>query len=202
MRTPSDDIIDVYERNAAAWDQDRQYRRPDGEARWIERFVGVADPGSELLDLGCGSGEPITPDLLRVGHAVVGVDSSRSLIALCRQRFPEQEWIVADMRRLDLGRRFGGVLAWHSLFHLTAEEQEQMFPILARHLLPGAPLLFTSGTRRDVTVGSWRGERLYHASLDTDEYETLLETNGFSITDHKADDVSCGGATVWLARRA
>lgn len=202
MGAPSDNIIDVYERNAAAWDEDRQHRRPDGERQWIKRFVDTAEPGADVLDLGCGSGEPIVPDLLAAGHAVTGVDSSPSLIALCRRRFPQQDWIVADMRRLHLGRRFGGILAWHSLFHLAPDDQELMFPIFARHLAPGAPLMFTSGLRRDVTVGCWRGEPLYHASLDPGEYETLLEKNGFLLIDHVAEDVNCGGATIWMAKRA
>jgi SAM-dependent methyltransferase len=201
MGTPSDDIIDLYERNAAAWDEDRQHRRPDGEGQWIRRFVDDAKPGARVLDLGCGSGEPIAADLVAAGHAVTGVDASPSLIALCRRRFPQQEWIVADMRRLDLDRRFGGVLAWHSLFHLAPDDQELMFPIFARHLAPGAPLMFTSGQRRGVTVGRWRGEPLYHASLDPGAYETLLEKNGFLLIDHVVEDVSCGGATVWMAER-
>jgi hypothetical protein len=45
------------------------------------------------------------------------------MIALARDRMPEQEWIVADMRRLALGRRFDGILAWDSYFHLAHEFQ-------------------------------------------------------------------------------
>lgn len=195
-----DDVIDVYERNAAAWDEDRQRHRPEGERWWITRFADIAAPGTELLDLGCGSGEPIVPELLAAGHTVTGVDSSPSLIALCRQRFPGQAWIVADMRRLDLGRRFGGILAWHSLFHLDPDAQARMFPVFARHLAPGAPLMFTSGPRRGVSVGRWRDEALYHASLGPGEYETLLESNGFQVIDHVEEDERCGGATVWLAQ--
>lgn len=202
MGTPSDAIIDLYERNAASWDEDRQHRRPDGERRWIERFVEAAGPGAHVLDLGCGSGEPVVPDLLGAGLDVTGIDASASLIALCRQRFAQQDWVVADMRQLDLGRRFGGILAWHSLFHLTPDDQALMFPVFARHLAPGSPLMFTSGDRREEAIGHWRGEPLYHASLDPGEYEALLEKNGFLLVDHVADDVDCGNATIWLARRA
>ncbi|GIL38269.1 class I SAM-dependent methyltransferase [Roseiterribacter gracilis] len=198
----ADDVINIYERNAAGWDADRQHRRPDGEASWIKRFVAAAAPGSRILDLGCGSGEPIARDLLAAGCAVTGVDSSPSLIALCQQRFPQQDWIVADMRRLDLRRRFGGIVAWHSLFHLTQDEQASMFPIFAQHAAPGAPLLFTSGSKRDVTIGTWRGEALYHASLDASDYEALLASSGFTLIDHVVEDAACGGATVWLSLRS
>ena len=201
MSTPPGKIIDLYERNAAAWDADRQSGRRAGEARWIKRFIVETMRGTSVLDLGCGSGVPIASDLIAAGHAVTGVDSSPSLINLCRQRFPQQEWIVADMRRLDLDRRFGGIVAWHSLFHLAPEDQEQMFPMFARHLLPGAPLMFTSGPARGVSMGSWQGEPLYHASFDPGEYKSLLEQNGFELIKHVMKDKNCGGATVWLARR-
>jgi hypothetical protein len=33
------------------------------------------------------------------------------MISLCQDRLPDPEWMVADMRRLRLRRRFDGVLA-------------------------------------------------------------------------------------------
>ncbi|WP_206740761.1 class I SAM-dependent methyltransferase [Euryhalocaulis caribicus] len=154
MTSPSDDIIGLYERNAASWDADRRRARPQGEAGWIRRFMRLAEHGSQLLDLGCGAGEPIVPDLLAGGYSVTGIDSSPSLIALCKQRFPDQNWLAADMRQLDLEGRFGGLLAWHSLFRLTPLDQQKMFPVFARLAAPGAPLMFTSGDRRNVSVGN------------------------------------------------
>src|SRR5215216_3405122 len=97
---------------------------------------------------------------------VVGVDASPTLIALCRERFPGAEWIVADMRELALDRQFDGLLAWDSFFHLSGDDQREMFPRFAGHARPGAPLMFTSGTSEGVAMGSYRGEPLYHASLD------------------------------------
>jgi trans-aconitate methyltransferase len=201
MSTESDRIIDLYERTATLWDAERHRHRLDSERRWIKRFLSHVSPGAAVLDLGCGSGEPIAADIVAAGHPVTGVDSAPSFIATCRHRFPEQEWILADMRQLDLGRAFGGILAWHSMFHLTQEDQEQMFLRLARHAAPGAPLMFTSGPERGVRIGSWQGEPLYHASLDAREYEALLATNGFEIIDHVVEDAQCGGATIWLAKR-
>jgi len=200
MSKEADDIIKLYERQAAGWDEDRAYRRPEGEVGWIRRFSAEAGPGAHILDLGCGSGEPIVPDLLALGQVVTGVDGAAALIALCRERFPEQNWITADMRGLDLGQRFGGILVWHSLFHLVPEDQENMFPLFAKHLKPGAPLMFTSGTERGSTVGTWRGEALYHASLDVADYEKLLSENGFDLVTRVESDASCGGATIWIAR--
>ena len=192
-------IVGLYRRHAGAFDRLRA--RSLIERAWLDRFLDLAEAEANLLDIGCGSGEPIARYLIERGHAVTGVDSSAELIALCRARFPTREWIVADMRDLALGRRFGGVLAWNSFFHLTAEAQRAMFAAFADHTAPGAPLMFTSGTAAGEAIGEFEGEPLFHASLDTADYAALLDTHGFDVVEHRIDDAACGGATVWLARR-
>lgn len=192
-------IVELYERHAGSYDSDRS--RTLQEKAWLDRFLRHVRPGGQVLDIGCGMGEPIARYYLEAGFHVVGIDSSPSLIALCRARFPQAEWVVADMRDLGLNRRFDGVLAWDSFFHLSASDQREMFPRFARHARDGAPLMFTSGTSAGEVIGSYRGEPLYHASLDPTEYEDLLSGNGFEVRSFVPDDPACGNHTVWLARR-
>jgi hypothetical protein len=119
---------------------------------------------------------------------------------MCRSRFPEQEWIVSDMRELSLDRRFEGLLAWNSYFHLCPDDQRSIFPIFRMHAAPGAALLFTSGPGHGEAIGTWHGEPLYHGSLDEAEYRSLLAQNGFSVVSHIVEDPSCGQHTLWLAQ--
>lgn len=191
-------IVGLYEENAAAWD--RQRGRDLIERAWLDRLLALLAPSPRVLDIGCGMGEPIARYLIDRGARVTGVDSSRSLIALCRERFPTHRWLVGDMRALALGERFDAVLAWHSLFHLSQEDQRPMFARFAAHAAPGAALMFTSGPERGEAIGRWQGEPLYHASLDGADYAELLEKNGFSLVEHRVRDGDCGDATVWLAR--
>lgn len=190
-------IIDLYERHARDFDRDRS--RSLQEQAWLDRFLGHVRPSGTVLDLGCGMAEPIARYVIELGFRVVGVDSSPSMIQVCRGRFPRAEWLVADMRELALGRRFDGVLAWDSFFHLNASDQRRMFPRFSAHALAGAPLMFTSGPSEGQAIGSYCGEPLYHASLDPGEYEQLLMSNGFSVRGFRADDPECGKHTVWLA---
>jgi SAM-dependent methyltransferase len=190
-------IIDLYERHARDFDRDRG--RHLQEKAWLDRFIGLLEPPATVLDLGCGMGEPIARYLIENGCGVVGVDSSASMLEMARSRFPSSEWLIADMRELRLGRRFDGVLAWDSFFHLSMDHQRAMFPRFAAHANPGAPLMFTGGPQAGEAVGSYCGEPLYHASLDPTEYEQLLKFNGFSVHDYRAADPDCGGHTVWLA---
>ena len=152
-----------------------------------------------MLDVGCGMGEPIARYVIERGFGVVGVDASPSMIERCRARFPDSKWLVADMRELELGRRFDGLLAWDSFFHLGMEDQREMIPRFAAHARPGAPLMFTSGPAEGEAIGSYREEPLYHASLGPAEYEQLLATNGFVVRAYVPEDPTCGDHTVWLA---
>jgi SAM-dependent methyltransferase len=193
----SDSVAGLYERRAGDFDRDRG--RSLQERAWLDRFLRLARPGGTILDVGCGMGEPIARHLVERGFGVCGVDASASLIGLCRARFPGEEWRVDDMRGMELGRRFAGVLAWDSLFHLGMDDQRAMFPRFAAHALPGAPLMFTSGPAEGESIGAFHGEPLYHASLGPAEYVRLLGGCGFRVVAHVADDPDCGRHTVWLA---
>jgi len=190
-------VVDLYERHAQAFDRDRS--RSLQERTWLDRFLVYVRPGGTVLDLGCGMGEPIARHLIDRGFRVVGVDGSPAMIELCRARFPDSEWLVADMRQFEVSRRFEGVLAWDSFFHLDMDDQRKMFRRFAAHVQRGAPLMFTSGPREGEVIGACCEEPLYHASLSPAEYEELLATNGFLVRAYVAEDSACGDHTVWLA---
>ena len=50
------------------------------------------------------------------------------------------------------------------------------------------------------TIGSYRGDPLYHASLSPREYVSLVNGIGFNVIDHAVNDERVGGRTVWLCR--
>ena len=199
MASEAERIIDLYQRHATEWDKLRG-RYCLLEKRWLDRFLAPLPPGASVLDIGCGAGEPIARYLIETGCRVTGIDSSPALIGICKDRFPDQEWVVADMRGLSLDRRFDGILAWDSFFHLSPEDQRPMFPIFHRHARPQAALMFTSGHLHGETISTFQGEPLYHGSLDEAEYRSLLVQNGFEVVSHVVEDPDCGQHTVWLAQ--
>jgi len=199
MTNPAERIIDLYQRHASKWDEARG--RNLFERGWLDRFTALLPPGGSVLDIGCGSGEPIAHHLIENGYALTGVDAAPPMIDLCRSRFPSGIWLVADMRKLALDRRFDGLLAWDSFFHLRPEDQRAMFPIFGAHAAPNAALMFTSGPSFGEAIGTFEGEPLYHASLDPAEYRSLLGAQGFEVVAHVAEDPTSGGHTIWLAQR-
>ena len=142
MRSDAERIIGLYDRHAQTWDSERP--RSLFERPWLDRFLELVPHGGEILDIGCGSGDPIARYFIDAGHHVTGVDSSPAMIAICQARFPSKTWTTADMRTLSLGRRFEGILAWDSFFHLRPVDQRAMFPIFFRHAAANAALMFNS----------------------------------------------------------
>jgi SAM-dependent methyltransferase len=198
MASDAEHIAGLYERHARTWDEERS--RSLFERPWLQRFADLIPSAGSVLDIGCGAGEPIAGFFVRAGYQVHGVDTSPAMIAFCKERFADSAWDVADMRMLSLGRTFDGILAWDSFFHLTQDDQRRMFPIFRAHAAPNAALMFTSGPRDGVAMGTFGGEPLYHASLAPDAYRALLAENGFEVIANVFDDQQTGGHSIWLAK--
>ena len=133
MGTDADNIVDLYNRHAKAWVRARLREPQFYERGWLEKFCDLICVGGRVLDIGCATGEPMASYLVKHGYMVTGVDSSRAMIELFRERLPDQEALVADMRMLSLQRIFPGILAWDSFFHLNHDDQRRMFPIFRAH---------------------------------------------------------------------
>ncbi|MGH6816528.1 MAG: class I SAM-dependent methyltransferase [Hyphomicrobiaceae bacterium] len=191
-------VVDLYERHALAWDAERG--RNPFERPWLDRFAALLPSRGAVLDIGCGGAEPIARFFIENGYDIAGADTSPTLIGLCKDRFPQHEWIVADMRGLRLGRQFDGVIAWDSFFHLCPQDQRRMFPVFRAHAAAKAALMFTSGPSFGEAIGTYKNEPLYHGSLDAAEYRTLLAENSFAVVSHVVEDPACGRHTVWLAQ--
>lgn len=155
----------------------------------------------KILDVGCGTGEPIARFLLEKSYKLTGVDASKKMIELCMKRFPDGKWLLADMRTLDLQEQFDAVIAWHSFFHLPHDDQRATLKLLATFVSQDGLLIFTSGPECGEVWSDNGGYDLYHASLSSEEYEQILTDNGFKVLTHKINDPECGDATIWVAQK-
>lgn len=193
-----DDILPAYRVEAARWARER------GQSLWelpaLEACVADRPAPLRVLDIGCGSGQPIAQWFVARGDDVCGVDGAPEMLAECAARVPEVERVLADIRGLSLGRRSDIILAFNSFFHLSMDAQRDMFPVFAAHAAPDARLLFTSGPGVGEAVGRVGDSPVYHASLGPVENRALLAANGFEVVWYRPEDAELRGHTVWLAR--
>ena len=116
-RLEAADLSSSWERNAAAfiaW-----ARKPGHDSYWQfhrEAFLELLPlPGRRTLDLGCGEGR-VSRDLKSLGHTVVGVDQSPTMLAAARDMDPDIETHLADAAALPFGDdEFDLVVAFMSL---------------------------------------------------------------------------------------
>jgi SAM-dependent methyltransferase len=193
------DLVELYARHAGRFDRART--RSLMELPYLDMATALAPPPGKILDLGCGTGEPLARYFVERGYHVTGIDAVNEMLEMCRARFPDMTWRQTDMRRMDLSERFDIVIAWDSYFHLPPDDQREMFQTFRKHTAPRGVLVFTSGFEEGGGIGgNLFGDRLYHASLATDEYARLLDRHGYDVVRHRIQDPACGGHTVWVAR--
>lgn len=104
------------------------------------------DARAEVLELGCGTGR-VALHLARRGHRVTGADFDSALIGVLAERAAEAgvevEGVAADVRRLDLGRRFGLIAGPMQIAQmLDPDGRARMLEAVAAHLAPGAIAAF------------------------------------------------------------
>lgn len=197
MTQNKDDVLEVYEKIAAWMDQHRS--RILFEKSYLDRTIAYLKPGAAILDLGCGTGEPIGQYFVKAGFQVTGVDGSPKMLEIAQVHCPKMTLVLSDMRNLELNENFDCIIAWHSFFHLPPDAQRAMFKIFASHLKKDGVLLFTTGPEAGEIWSHNGGEDLYHASLSVEEYKELLQSHGFTLIEHKVSDPACENATVWLS---
>lgn len=146
-------------------------------------------PGATVLDLGCGSGLPITKALVDEGLNVYAVDAAPSFVEAFRRNLPGVP--VACESAVDssfFNRTFDGVVAWGLIFLLRPEEQRHLIRRVADVIVPGGRLLFTSGTGTEPIVWNDAQTGLESRTLGAVAYRKLLAEADLWVTEEYEDE--------------
>lgn len=144
--------------------------------------------GGTVLDLGCGTGVPISQVLIERGFKVYGVDASPTIVAAFRDRFPGVPVKCAAVEDSDFfARTFDAVVAWGLFFLLDAEVQHRLVKKISGVLQNGGRLLFTAPNESgsfppDVMTGRPQ------FSLGYEEYRKALEVEGVLLVGTQRDE--------------
>jgi SAM-dependent methyltransferase len=157
-------------------------------AREVRNWARTLPSGATVIDVGCGSGLPITKVLVGEGLNVYGIDASPSLVNAFRHNFPEIPIACESVQdSLFFNRLFDGVIAWGLIFLLLPEDQKRLIKRVADSLVPGGRFLFTSGTGVEPLVWNDAMTGLESRSLGAAEYRKLLSEDGLNVTREYED---------------
>jgi cyclopropane fatty-acyl-phospholipid synthase-like methyltransferase len=189
-----------YDLIAEQWSRER---RVSGfrERRFVDRFLDLIEPAAQVLDLGCGSGTPLTRYLLDRGYRVTGVDSSPELLRLARTSCPEAQFLAGDMTSVELADRYHGIVAWDSIFHVPKARHGELFQTMHEWLKPGGPVLLSLGGTEAEFSAPMFGVDFFYSGHSPDVSIALLREAGFDILLAEVDDPSPRGHVVILCRK-
>jgi 2-polyprenyl-3-methyl-5-hydroxy-6-metoxy-1,4-benzoquinol methylase len=181
--TMPDDGANGYEQYAEIFMRARNSKiGPSVMRKWASQL----EPGSELLELGCGHGV-ISQVLLQADLHLSVVDPSPTLLRELHDRFPdvEMECSTAQASKL-LSRKYDGVVAWGLIFLLAETDQRSVLRRAADALRPGGRLVFTAPSE----ALTWKDSitEMPSLSLGATVYEALLRELGLHISPGVIDE--------------
>lgn len=172
-------------------------RSPHGLAI-VRNWAASLPPGGSVLDIGAGSGEPVTAALIEQGVDVCTIDASPAMVAAFQRRFPGVEVACEPAERSRFfDRTFDGAVAIGLIFLLPEESQRDLMRRIAGALNPGGKLLFSAPrqicTWDDLLTGQ------PSTSLGVEAYHRVLVRSGLRLIKEQVDE---GGTHYYEAQKS
>lgn len=175
-----------------------------------DKYLAIIDAaipkGARILELGCGSGDPMTRTL-SASYDVTGVDISANQLALARTNAPSAGLLRADMARLPIAdARFDACAAFYSMTHVPRTEHPALLAEVCRVLGPRALIVLTMGASDNPNQreDDWLGAPMFFSHFDGETNTALVRDAGFDIQSSQVEMVPENGVPVrfrWIVAR-
>ena len=142
------------------------------------------DPGDVVLDAGCGAGVPVMTRLVEGGLEPVGLDLSRSQLALARSRVPGAILVQGDLAGLPFAdRSFGAVVSYYAVIHVPRSDHPAIFEEFRRVLRTGGfgLLCLGAGDLPDDHEPEYFGSPMFWSHFDAPTNLQMLQDVGFEV---------------------
>jgi SAM-dependent methyltransferase len=183
------DLIECWEAHATEWIAWARAAGHDSYWRFHrDQFLQIIPPaGRRTVDIGCGEGR-LTRHLKKLGHDIVGVDASPSLVAAARELDPSMDIRLADASALPLDDASADMaiafMSLHDIDAMPAAVRE-----IARVLEPGGRLCLAivhpiNSAGRFETEAADAPFVIKRDYLSAFTYADMVERDGLSMTFH------------------
>jgi len=166
----------------------------------ISTFAASLPLGSNVLDLGCGDGIPISRFLLEGGFNLYGIDSSPKMIKMFKKNLPGVPVDCSDLLQSSFfDMKFDAVVAYGLMFHFPQDKQESVIVRVSEHLVERGKFLFNSSKEQGETVSEMNGVKVPHWSMSAPQYIQALHKNDLMAISDYEDKQS--GTHIYLAQK-
>jgi cyclopropane fatty-acyl-phospholipid synthase-like methyltransferase len=153
----------------------------------VRIWAKTLKPNSVLLDMGCGTGIPMSKILMEAGMYVYGIDASPSMVEAFRRNLPNLPVACEAVEdSFFFNRRFEVIFSWGLIFLLSHEVQEKLIKKAANALNPGGIFLFTSPPLPFQWKDAMTEQESF--SLGRERYKQLLTESGLSLNQEFEDE--------------
>jgi SAM-dependent methyltransferase len=182
--------------------------RPGGaRERYLDRLLSLVADASDVLELGCGAGEPVTRRLTE-RHRVTAVDVSGEQLRLAAERAPDASFLHASM--LDVAfepASFDAVAAFYAITHVPRQRHADLLARIAVWLRPQGWLLLSMGAADNPgeVEDDWLGMPMYFSHFDAVTNQALVQRAGFELVEADVvEEIGPDGARerfLWVVAR-
>lgn len=177
-----------------------KHEREDRQ-KYTQLLLDTVPDGSDLLEMGCGPGDPTTK-LLSKHYNVTANDISESCLALAKKNAPSANFILSDLTQLDFpADSFDAVVAYYVFHHVPRDSYASVINNVFKWLRPGGTFmaaLYPYDVEHLVTE-DWHGSTMYWSSFDEEQTVELIGKPGFEILEKsKESELENGKETTFL----
>ncbi len=142
---------------------------------------------AHILDIGAGSGIPITQVLADLGLTVSAIDASPKLAKAFKSNFPTFEIACEPIEESQFfNQKYDGILVVGLMFLLPKDVQNTIFSKIADALKVGGSFLFSAPTQKCSWEDLLTGQKSY--SLGIEAYTALLDNAGLELKTQYLDE--------------
>jgi SAM-dependent methyltransferase len=181
--TPQAIVADGYDRMAERYLAWSGARPSHARQRILDLALATIPAGTDVLELGCGSGLPMTAALAD-GRHVTGIDISAEQVRLATRNVPGARFLCADLTTYDQpDASVDAVVAFYVLTHVPRDEHAALLLRIRRWLRPGGVLLASLGVEDDPggVEPDWLGVPMYFSHFSARVSRRLVEAAGLVV---------------------
>jgi ubiquinone/menaquinone biosynthesis C-methylase UbiE len=155
----------------------------ESENELLNLLIKNVPNNGNVLDLGCGTGIPISKIMYDSKLKVTGVDVSDKMIKSFKDNLPKASAYRMPMTEINWENKFDGIVSSYSLLCLPLDEFSLMAGKITRALkIGGYFLLFLNeGDSKEGQVQKVQGELMFSTGVSEKEIRDIFEPKGMEI---------------------